>query len=152
MDFGFDKASYAIGEPMILEATLSSGGSTAGDPHVTGGGPITDASVNAEVTIPNSSSITTLSLPHIGNGVYRGTFTNTNIPGTYDATFRATRDTIERGGQLSAYVVSPIPPDPSGITSDDFNAPVLKPFCTYINPGNPSAMSLVGERPARSRT
>ncbi|MBI5471481.1 MAG: VCBS repeat-containing protein, partial [Ignavibacteriae bacterium] len=42
-------------------------------------------------------------------------------------------------------------PDPSGITSDDFNTPTLKPFWTFINPGNPSTMSLVGTGTADAR-
>lgn len=90
----FSKTTYQPGETVTLQATLSEGGSVVGTDHVSGGKPITDATVNANVVIPGSSTPQTLTLQHIGNGVYQGVFTQTATIGTYNFTVFATGTTI----------------------------------------------------------
>lgn len=144
MDFGFDKASYALNEVMQLDAELIAGGTGSGDPHIVNGGPITDATVTVDMTVPGSAVPQQIPLLHTGNGVYRANFSSTSLPGTYDAVFKAVRGDLELTGRLSAYAGGPPPPPPTGIQSDDFNASTLKQFWTYVNPANPSQLSLTG--------
>jgi hypothetical protein len=109
MDVTFDRSNYALQDPVVVRAVLMEGGQVQAQ-HTLGGGPITGATVTADVTLPGSGSTQTIQLTHSGNGVYTGTFTNTSAGGPYGFTLRAngvtslqapfTRQTIQ-----SVYVV-----------------------------------------------
>lgn len=107
-----DQIAYQPDQVIQMSVALSEGGESSGDPHVTGGGPITDAIVVVKVKPPDPDSVHTVALNHIGAGVYTGSFGNTHVPGTYGLTFTANKDTIERTATEAVFVV---PPPPSNL-------------------------------------
>ncbi|MGB5873866.1 MAG: T9SS type A sorting domain-containing protein, partial [Bacteroidota bacterium] len=82
MEVTFDKSNYLPNEPVRITVALFEGGQVQGA-HTIGGGPILDADVRFEVTLPNGT-IMTRTLDPQGNGVYSKEFTNTGAKGTYD--------------------------------------------------------------------
>lgn len=124
MAVGFDKLIYSPNQAVGMSVSLSEGGQTTPDPHVTGGGPITDATVVATVTPPAPGSSQNVPLLHSGGGIYTGTFGNTATPGTYGVKFTATRDTVTRVVTQAVYVIDTTAPPP----------PVL-PVNVVLNPG-----------------
>lgn len=109
LSISFDRLLYAPGDPVIVTATLFRGGEVDGEKHIVGGAPVRDATVIALVTSPGSSSVQTLTLVHIGNGVYRGVFANTGTPGSYDFHVIASKpDEFNRESFQSVFVSPPI--------------------------------------------
>jgi hypothetical protein len=116
MQVTFNKSNYAIGETVVVQATLSHGGSTPIDEHTSGGGPITDATVQATVTPPGSSTSQTIQLLHSGGGVYTALFTNTADAGSYRffvtaaGTVPGTLEPFNRHKEQSVFVSPPFTP------------------------------------------
>lgn len=118
MDVAFNKGIYTPGEPIEVQTTLMRGGTTAGDVHVVGGEAVEDASVSAEVFVPNSGVAETISLSHLGAGVYKGSFTNTGNPGSYKFDVHASKlDEFNRQLTQSVFVAGPFICPPSIITN-----------------------------------
>jgi hypothetical protein len=105
MQTGLDQLSYTPGQTVTMQTTLSNGGVVAGGRHITGGGPVTDATVAALVSPPSGGLPVSVPLIHRGAGLYEGTFSATSVPGTYAVAFTAIRDTVQRTAAQSFYVV-----------------------------------------------
>ena len=82
MDVAFAKSTYAIGEAVGFQVSLAEGGSVTGE-HTIGGGSINNAAVTATVSLPASPVQQHITLTPLGNGLYAGSFTNTQQAGTY---------------------------------------------------------------------
>jgi hypothetical protein len=119
MSVAFNKSNYAPGDAVVVQATLSQGGQPPIGEHTTGGSPITNALVQATITIPGSSTPQNIPLHHVGSGVYSGVFTNTTAVGSYRFSIQATGttqmsatvDSFQRQVSQSVFVSSPVPPD-----------------------------------------
>lgn len=107
----FNKIAYDTNEVVQMSVALSEGGQTGSDKHVTGGSPVTNATVKASVVPPVGAPVE-ITLLHVGGGVYSGMFNQTQLPGTYGFTFTARRDDFERVSAQAVYVVDPNPPPP----------------------------------------
>ncbi|MFN0158351.1 MAG: carbohydrate binding domain-containing protein [Bacteroidota bacterium] len=134
MAIAFGKINHAIGEPIAMTVALSGGGEASGDPHISGGGPITDATVLASVKPPDPATAVVVPLSHVGGGVYKGTFDDTDTPGTYGVTFNATRDTIERSATEAVFVVPPFVPVVNVVTNPGFESGTA-PWVYFTNGG-----------------
>jgi hypothetical protein len=116
LDVQLNKTNYVPGESVSIEATLSEGGKSPGGEHIFGGSPITNAAVEVKVVLPDDGGVETLILAHTGNGVYRGSFTNTSATGTYDVnvfasgTLPGTIEPFTRQFDQSIYVAPPFVP------------------------------------------
>ncbi len=132
MAVGFDKINYAIREPIAMTVALSEGGQTTGDPHVTGGNPITDAIVIAKVNPPLPSPPVDIPMNHVGGGVYKGSFDSTITPGTYGVTFLAQRDTIERVATEAVFVVPTFVPAVNIVNNPGFES-TTTPWTFFTN-------------------
>ncbi|GEM_PF-1933188 len=115
-----DKITYMPDETIQLSVALSAGGQGSSDPHITGGGPITDATVVARIKPPDPDTVHTVVLAHIGAGVYTGSFDNTSVPGTYNIEFNAKKDSVERGVSEAVFVGSLLPPPSNLIVNPGF--------------------------------
>jgi hypothetical protein len=107
----FNKIAYDTNETVQMSVSLSEGGQSESGNHITGGSPITDATVRAAITPPASATVE-MTLAHIGGGVYAGAFGQTQLPGTYGVTFMASREGLERSSSQAVYVIDPNPPPP----------------------------------------
>jgi hypothetical protein len=120
MDIRFDKAIYQPGEEIHVIASLSRGGLSAGDAHVQGGGPIPDATVLADVTVPGIGVVGQIPLTHTLNGEYAGTFSGTSEFGTYGFEVRASKqDDFTREVTQSVYVMGPFSCPPNMVLNSD---------------------------------
>lgn len=88
----FEKERFTLNETITVTARVFSGGDGMMEEHVTAGNPVIDANVTAEIRKPAGQGNTTLQLSHTGNGVYAGSFTETDEPGDYEFTIRAEID------------------------------------------------------------
>ena len=88
LDVTFDKARYATGEGIHIEALLYNGGERQSDLHLTGGEPITDAYVEMIVTDPDDNEII-IPFVNSGEGLYTSTFSATSDPGSYNFIIKA---------------------------------------------------------------
>ncbi len=105
MGVDFVKEVHGIGLPIDLKATVTQGGTTAGDEHVSGGTPVTDATVWADVIAPDTGVVQTIYLLHSHNGVYGGSFINTYKGGSYKFTLHASKsNTFHREATQTIFV------------------------------------------------
>ena len=113
MTVKFNKFNYALNDVVGVEARLSAGGQSPGGEHTSGGGPITDALVQADVVVPGMPGVQTIALGHVGAGIYTGSFNNTSVGGSYKFTIRArgvlpaVADSFKRQVEQSVFVLSP---------------------------------------------
>ncbi len=123
MSVSFDRSSYQLGDQVTVSAALKDGrgdGNQAVDEYgggnpggSTGGGPVTNATVQAVVTPPGGGSSETITMTHMGGGVYTGSFTNTAAAGSYDFKVTATgvliglTEPYTREYQQSVHVATP---------------------------------------------
>ncbi len=107
MDAGFDRIAYAPGQPVAMNVALARGGQSSPDRHTTGGEPILDASVSAEVRPPGGGQPVIIPFANLGGGIYRGAFAGTLAGGTYNVRFFAVADSVERTSDQAFYVVPP---------------------------------------------
>jgi hypothetical protein len=118
MSVTFDKTVYTPGSTVEVHAVLSAGGQSPGGEHTSGGSAITNATVGANITLPDGTT-QTITLSHIGNGVYTGTFNQTATPGSYIFVVNASGVLAESGqpytrqSQQSVFVPAPIVPNAS---------------------------------------
>ena len=84
MDVQFEKSNYLPGEPVKITVSLFEGGLVQAS-HTVGAGPIIGAAngIKAMVTLPGGSTAE-VPFTEVGNGVYTGTFANTQAKGTYE--------------------------------------------------------------------
>ena len=83
MSVKFDKALYLTSEPAKIEVRLFDGGEPQYDEHITGGTPITDATVQYVVTNPlGDTSPNAIDFVNAGNGLYTATFNAAGV-GSY---------------------------------------------------------------------
>jgi CSLREA domain-containing protein len=109
----FAKDSYSPGNVIQFQAALAEGGSLLGSEHLSGGQPITNAVVTANVTIPGDTLPHLVTLVHAGGGIYKGSFSQTTVPGSYNFQVQAvgTTPTLPQGfnrKSTQAVFVSPV--------------------------------------------
>ena len=101
MGVTIDKSTYLPGQTVQLQAVLSQGGQLIGGDHVSGGTPISNATVQASVIVPGSATPDSVTFVPKGNGLYLASFTNTTAKGTYDFTVVARGTYNTAGGVFS---------------------------------------------------
>ncbi|MFC1540089.1 kelch repeat-containing protein [Gemmatimonadota bacterium] len=74
MDVEFDGERYEAGESILITTRLQNGGESQGGIDLTGGAPITDATVYALYQVPESLYLRAINLDHRGNGEYSAVF------------------------------------------------------------------------------
>ncbi len=116
MGVAYNKANYVQGDKVNIVVTLSQGGQSPGSEHVTGGGPVTGALVQAIVSPPGGEP-QTFTLTEGNNGIYTTTYAGTATVGSYTFSVHAqgfipaVQDSFFRQSTQSVYVSAPFSPD-----------------------------------------
>jgi hypothetical protein len=142
MKVTFSKSYYLPGDQILVQASLTAGGSTpvqaaGASAPLLPGGPITDATVNATITAPGGTK-QTVSLVSTGGGAYSAKFTIPIAPGSYPITVNATGNipgtqvAYNRQFRQSVFVQAPFQPDAVVFATNS----ILLQDSTSINSGS----------------
>jgi len=140
MQVSFESDRFVAGESIVVEASLFRGGQPQSDAHLTGGEPITDATVEAEFTIPGSTTTETITLVHVGGGLYTASFNNTNTLGSYDFTVTGEKTgagEFFRESEHSVFVSGSVNNLPPSVAIAEIKSTVLElPDSAFQGPAN----------------
>ncbi len=125
MDVTFNNTRFNVGDTVTVQAELDNGGGPQSDVHIVSGTPITDATVTADVTLPDGTH-QKINLTHIVNGLYKAQFTNTSSAGNYIFNINASKaNTFSRDYSQTVYFVNnptPTATSATNIQSTSFSA------------------------------